>query len=169
MQLISENYRSLNAQLHKQMGEYGGGGQRWFHEINEMAKAIGTTDILDYGCGKSTLSMQFPFAIKQYDPAIPRFSLLPNPADFVVCTDVLEHIEPEFLSDVMKHLQSLTKKAIYAVVSTVPSFKTLPDGRNAHLIVENPRWWLNCFFDHFDVVSYTKTKSGLRIAAEPLP
>jgi hypothetical protein len=167
MQLISDSYRSLNEHLHKQNGAYGGGGQRHFHEVMEIAKNLGTTDILDYGCGKSTLSTQFPFSIKQYDPAIPRFSALPDPADLVVCTDVLEHIEPELIGNVMQHLRDLTKKAIFVVVSTGVSLKDLPDGRNAHLLVESPRWWMNCFFDYFDVVSYTKLANGVKIAAQP--
>jgi hypothetical protein len=167
MQLISEEYRLLNEYLHKQYGDYGGGGQRHFHEVKALAESIGTTDILDYGCGKSTLSMQFSHAINQYDPAIPRFSALPEPADFVVCTDVLEHIEPELIGEVMQHLQGLTKKAIFAVIATGVSLKNLPDGRNAHLLVETPRWWLNCFFDYFDVVSYTRLANGVKIMAQP--
>jgi hypothetical protein len=167
MQLISEDYCGLNRHMHKQYGDYGGGGQRHFHEVKEIAESMGTTDILDYGCGKSTLSMQFPYAIKQYDPAILRFSALPEPADLVVCTDVLEHIEPDLIGNVMKHLQTLTRKGIFAVAATGPSLKYLPDGRNAHLIVETPRWWLNCFFDYFDVVSFTRMPNGIKILGQP--
>jgi hypothetical protein len=167
MQLLSEEYRVLNEYLHKQYGDYGGGGQKHFHEVKDIAERLGTNDILDYGCGKSTLSMQFSFAIKQYDPAIPRFSALPEPADLVVCTDVLEHIEPECLGDVMRHLKSVTKKALFAVIATGASLKMLPDGRNAHLITESPRWWLNCFFDHFDVVRFEKVSNGIKIMAQP--
>jgi hypothetical protein len=63
------------------------------------------------------------------------------PADVVVCNDVLEHVEPEHLDEVLKHMASLAKKAIVLTVATVPAVKTLADGRNAHLIVENARWW----------------------------
>lgn len=103
---------------------------------------VDSTDILDYGCGKSTLQQQLPFKIQQYDPAVPKYSTLPDPADIVVCTDVLEHIEPDNLGNVLLHIHSLAKKAAFLVIATRPAKKILEDGRNAHLIVKDMVWWL---------------------------
>jgi S-adenosylmethionine:diacylglycerol 3-amino-3-carboxypropyl transferase len=65
----------------------------------------------------------------------------PEPHDIVVCTDVLEHIEPDCLDDVLADIRRCTKKAALLVVATRPAMKTLSDGRNAHLIQEDFKWW----------------------------
>lgn len=152
--MISENYRAQNAALHKENPHYGTSGQKNAAQVTALAMSLQTRDILDYGCGKSTLANSLPFKIKQYDPAIPKYSALPEPADLVVCTDVLEHIEPEFLGDVLDHLQSLVKMRGFFVIATRPARKALPDGRNAHLIVEGARWWLNALWDKFNVLGF---------------
>ena len=59
--------------------------------------------------------------------------------EFLLCTDVLEHIEPDRIDNVLQYIQFPTKK-VYLMIDTVPR-KFLPDGRNAHLILEQPEWW----------------------------
>lgn len=149
MQLISEEYRGLNEDLHKSVPEYGTSGKKWAANIHELSIALDTKDILDYGCGKSTLSNNLPFAIHQYDPSIKKYSARPVPADIVVCTDVLEHIEPEHLDDVLDDLKSLTRKIAFFTVATRPAKKTLADGRNAHLLQHGIDWWLPKFWSRF--------------------
>lgn len=75
----------------------------------------------------------------------------------VVCTDVLEHIEPEYLEAVLDDIQRLSKKAAVVVVATREAMKSLPDGRNTHLIVEPYTWWLPKLTDRFNMVSFNKT------------
>lgn len=151
---ISENYRQLNSELHKINEHYGTSGKKYASQIHALAMSMQTQDILDYGCGKSTLAANLPFKIKQYDPAIKKYSTLPEPADMVVCTDVLEHVEPELLGDVLEHLKSLVKKKGFFIIATRPAQKTLSDGRNAHLIVENAKWWLNALWDKFKIIGF---------------
>jgi len=59
----------------------------------------------------------------------------------LISTDVLEHIEPFFLDDVLKDIHNLFQKNAFLIIATSPAKKFLPDGRNAHLIVETPGWW----------------------------
>lgn len=167
MQLITEEYRSLNERLHASRDDYGRSGQRWARMIHDMATAMGTTDILDYGCGKSTLATNLPFAIHQYDPAVAKYAAPPVPADIVVCTDVLEHIEPELIGDVLDHLQSLAKKVVFLVIATRPAKKCLPDGRNAHLIVEHPRWWMAALWDRFEICNFQSMDGECLITGVP--
>jgi hypothetical protein len=99
--------------------------------------------VLDYGCGRGSLAEALkPHRCQQYDPGIPGRDVLPKPSDVVVCTDVLEHVEPDKLESVLDHLARLTARAAYIVIATRPANAVLPDGRNAHLIVETPEWWL---------------------------
>jgi hypothetical protein len=153
MPLISEEYRSLNEKLHKSNVEYGTSGKKWSINIHELAVTLNTNDILDYGCGKSTLANNLPFSIQQYDPAVPKYSAKPHPSDIVVCTDVLEHIEPENLEDVLDDLKNLTRKVGFFTVATRPAKKVLDDGRNAHLLQNGIEWWLPKFWSRFTIRS----------------
>jgi len=155
MPYITEQYRDLNSLMHEQKPGYGTNGYKHLESIMTLSERLGNTqDILDYGCGKSTLAINLGFHIQQYDPAIPKFAAEPRPADLVCCTDVLEHIEPYYVDEVLDHLQALTKKACFVVVSTVPANKTLPDGRNAHLIQKPAKWWMDRLWDRFELVNF---------------
>jgi 2-polyprenyl-3-methyl-5-hydroxy-6-metoxy-1,4-benzoquinol methylase len=143
-ELISSTYRDLNAQLHE-THRYGSRGDKWADKVVDLATTYGVTSILDYGCGKGALktaiSGRLAAVVSEYDPAIPGKQDMPVQADMVVCTDVLEHIEPECLDAVIAHLHSLTNKIMFAAVSTRLAVKTLADGRNAHLIVQSADIW----------------------------
>ena len=141
MHYITDSYLELNRELHRTVPSYGMSGSRYAAKVLMLAKEHKTQDILDYGCGKSTLANELPFKINQFDPAILKFSLPTCPADLVICTDVLEHVEPDMLRGVLTHLKSLVKKAGFFSIALLPAKKTLADGRNAHLIVEPITWW----------------------------
>ena len=153
MQLITEEYKKLNAQLHAENKKYGTCGKYYLTDVVGILKDMNSQDVLDYGFGKSTLANNLPFSIKQYDPCVDQFSDEPSPADLVVCTDVLEHIEPEFLDNVFKHLVLLTKKRCYITANTGEAMKKLPDGRNAHLTIKPHDWWENKIKEYFDVIT----------------
>ena len=145
--LISEEYRRQNAEMFAKKPNYGTSGSVWAKTIGTIAEHAKFESILDYGCGRGTLfeamrEFGFEFTYRSYDPAIREVSMRPVPADFVTCTDVLEHIEPECLDAVLDDIASLAKRAIFLVIATTPAKKHLPDGRNAHLIIEPPKWWL---------------------------
>jgi len=110
--------------------------------------------LLDYGCGRNlslqkNLKPERQFRYQCYDPGVPEYSDPPVPAELVVCIDVLEHVEPGCLEDVLDHLEELTEKVCFATVHTGPAGKNLPDGRNAHLIQQPAEWWLPQFTDRF--------------------
>lgn len=140
--LITEGYKRLQEQYHMQRPDYGCSGHKWADHIQNIARQLGTRDILDYGCGKQTLQKNIPFPIHNFDPCIAELSEKPAPADLVVCTDVLEHIEPGCLDAVLDDLVRLTKQFAFLEIATRPAVKFLPDGRNAHLVQENINWWL---------------------------
>ena len=149
--LISDNYRNLMTTLHEERPDYGvASWKKWLPMINDIAKSVGARKILDYGCGKGGLSVALPLVeVTNYDPAIEKWSATPEPHDFVVCTDVLEHIEPDCLDAVLDDLVRVTDKVLFASIATTPAVKTLADGRNAHLIVEPMEWWLPKLWDRF--------------------
>jgi hypothetical protein len=144
--LISPDYLAQQKLLHAAPKGYGGKGDKWGATVLEMIAAHGCESVLDYGCGQGTLAAKLrtwtkTVDVREYDPAIKGKDALPQPADLVVCTDVIEHIEPDRLDIVLAHLASLARKALFVVIATRPASKNLPDGRNAHLIVEDAAWW----------------------------
>lgn len=155
--LITEEYRKLNERLHETNKHYGTSGHKWATQVQNLCKMVGSTDVLDYGCGKSTLAQNLPFAINQYDPAIEKYSTPPNPADIVVCTDVLEHIEPDCIKDVLTDICRLTKQLTFLCIANRPAKKTLEDGRNAHLIQENEMWWLGHILPLFHLLQFASS------------
>ena len=143
MSLITEAYREQNVLLHK-ADDYGASSYRWAKMIEKLGYQMLCKTVLDYGAGKQTLgnALRDKFSYAAYDPAVPEIAEPPDPADLLVCSDVLEHIEPECLEDVLSDLRRLTIKACFLTVCTAPAFKLLPDGRNAHLIVQPGEWWI---------------------------
>lgn len=153
---ISDNYLDLQKQLHA-TGTYGRGV-----DVPECMRHIraciqtGET-LLDYGCGQGHLGRacaDWGLPIFEYDPAIPGKDKLPAPADIVVCADVLEHVEPECLDAVLNHLQALTRKILIAVIATRPAAKTLADGRNAHVLLLEPKEWFDHLVKRFDMLQW---------------
>ncbi len=144
--LISPKCLALQQQLHAAPRGYGGKGRKWAAAVHWLARRFGTQSVLDYGCGQGSLMKELAFQYglldgAEYDPAIPGKDALPSPADLVVCTDVLEHIETEYLGSVLRHLRSVTRVAAFLVIHTGLSNKTMADGRNAHLIIQPGEWW----------------------------
>lgn len=137
--LISDAYRKQNEELHLRP-DYGANGDRYKDTVLTVMEKTGARTVLDYGCGKGALGRSLGEFVSNYDPAVPGFSAEPEPADLVVCTDVLEHVEPDMLDGVLGHIKSLGGHYLL-VISCREARKTLPDGRNAHLIVQSPDWW----------------------------
>lgn len=166
--MISDGYRKLNAQLHELSPAYGTSGQRYVADVLKLMREHDLVTVLDYGSGKGTLKRNLPDRdVREYDPAIPGKDSRPEPADLIVCTDVLEHVEMEHLDAVLRDLQSLCLGLLYVVVSTVPAVKTLPDGRNAHLVVQSADWWRGKFAAHFRIVSLRSSADSFRAVAAP--
>lgn len=154
--LISDQYRAENARQHTESTGYGEKGYKHLQDILYLIQREGCKSALDYGCGKASLSRHAKrvseVPIQNYDPAIPEYNVEPTPVDLVVCTDVLEHIEPLCLNSVLEHIAVLAQKAVYLQIATRPAKRILSDGRNAHLLVREPYFWLDNLRNHFDII-----------------
>ena len=153
---ISAEYRDLNLQLHRSNPDYGRAAHAIAPLVVQLAQGVRAHSLLDYGCGKGTLrpavlALDPDLEVAEYDPAMPGKDGPPAPCDIAVCIDVLEHIEPDCLHDVLSHIQSLGRGGAFFIVDTVPAQKTLADGRNAHIIVEDLAWWQQTLEAYFDL------------------
>jgi hypothetical protein len=76
----------------------------------------------------------------------------------VVCTDVLEHIEPEHLAGVLEDLKRVIKLTGFFAIHTGQSCKTLADGRNTHLIQQDKEAWRAVISKYFNVAFCAEVK-----------
>lgn len=162
--LITEAYSQQNAELHAKYASYGSKGLQWAAYVAQLMYEERHETILDYGCGKGTLSetlAEQDIVVADYDPAIAGKDDPPEPADLVVCLDVLEHIEPECLDDVLSDLARLAKRKLFFDICVSDSIKRLPDGRSPHLIIEPPQWWKRKLSEHFNI-SYWQERLDCR-------
>lgn len=165
--LISDGYRAQQAQMHENP-DYGVASTHFAPIVAKVMNQHQVAQLLDYGAGKGRLGqtligkrlVDHKFFLQQYEPAHPDWGDLPEPAEMVACLDVLEHIEPELLDNVLDDLQRVTLSIGLFSVATEPALKTLPDGRNAHLIVEPPAWWLPKIMARFDLQVFQRTPDG---------
>lgn len=167
MQLISEEYRKEQANLHASNSNYGVASLSFGGVVSGIVDAVKADTLLDYGCGskRSLMGVLNPsrdIVYLGYDPAIPEFSTK-EPCDLVVCIDVLEHIEPELLDNVLDDLMMLTKKWAFLTVHTKPAVKLLSDGRNAHLIQKPASWWLPKLMTRWELQKFDRTTAGFNV------
>ena len=101
--------------------------------------------VLDYGAGQGSLGVACKYWDGEwvdYDPGIPGIDKLPERSfDMIVSSDVLEHVEPECIDDVIVWMKAHATQCMYHHIACDPCGLTLPDGRNAHLITERLEWW----------------------------
>ncbi len=148
MTLITPEYLALQKQLHATNESYGVSGRKYADIVRKISK-WGRLNILDYGCGRQTRAEALgpAYRVTNYDPCIEGLDTPPEPHPVVTCTDVLEHIEPELVLDVLADLRRLTLETALLVINTGPAVKTLADGRNAHISMHPPDWWMERITD----------------------
>ncbi len=166
-ELISAELRELNARLHQDKASFGMGGDKYADLVKRLRASTNSESVLDYGCGKGNLARNLPFPIWEYDPAVSGKEHLPRPADLVICTDVLEHVEQDKIGPVIDDLARCTKRLAYIVIHTGPARKTYADGRNTHLIQQGAKWWRERLEKMFSVAKVQEHGSELHIIAGP--
>ena len=156
MKTITEEYRRLQQELHKNPN-YGVASLTFAPLVAKVIRETGAASVSDYGAGKKNLVKGLAdagivlAAYHPYDPAFPEYGR-PQPADLVCCIDVLEHIEPELVDNVIAELAAITTKLGLFTIHMGPAMKVLADGRNAHLIQKPSSWWLEKLIRHFDIL-----------------
>lgn len=170
MSLISEQYRSEQERLHAK-GNYGTASLQFGEFVSDLVNQTKAQTLLDYGCGKmmnlaKVLKIDHDLAYIGYDPAIPELAKNAEPADLVTCIDVLEHIEPEYLDNVLDDLKRCIRGHGFLTIHTGPAVKLLSDGRNAHLIQKPAAWWLPKILSRWELVLFERIPSGFLVVVE---
>ena len=147
MTLLDKDYKDQLEYLH-QAGKFGN-GHTSYPLVKDFIEKYQPTSVLDFGCGHggliATIKELHPeIEVTGYDPGNPNFQHLPkHPMDTIVSTDAIEHIEPKYLDTTLRIINEKMQRCGFFRIACYPAKKQLPDGRNAHLIVQLPEWWRN--------------------------
>ena len=167
--LISDEYKKILQYEHETT--VWGINAGWSAEkLHEWLMSNSATEVLDYGCGQSSFLKNIPvkgyYNVFEYDPGILGKDMTPEPRDYTICIDVLEHVEPKLLYNVLEDLRRVTRKGGYFTIAMYPARRILKDGRNAHLIVEDSFWWINKLREHFIIVKSEQEGLQLNVQVE---
>ena len=153
---ISAQYLNEQKILHKNQN-YGVASLSFAPIIADLIRMQKIKSVSDYGAGKKNLLIGLTNAgIKgvdyfPYDPVFPEYGSTVK-AELVCCIDVLEHIEPELIKNVLLDLNGITENLGFFSVHMGPAAKVLTDGRNAHLIQRPTSWWLPLLCEYFEIL-----------------
>ena len=172
--LISVDYLEQQKTLH-QNPNYGVASLSFAPIVADLIRQIDAKSISDYGAGKKNLLVGLNkngisgIDYYPYDPVFPEYGP-PKTADLVCCIDVLEHIEPNLIDNVISDLAKITVNIGFFSIHMGPAGKFLTDGRNAHLIQKPTSWWLPKISKHFDVLhlqSHQMMGNGIWLVVNP--
>jgi hypothetical protein len=173
---ISDEYLKEQQKLHENP-DYGVASTQFAAAVADLIKKTQAQSISDYGAGKqrlwsslNQLGVSDGVKYHPYDPAFPEYGS-PKKADLVCCIDVLEHIEPELIDNVLKDLSKIVTKIGFFTIHQGPAGKTLSDGRNAHLIQKPTSWWLPKLCEYFEISLLQRHQVfgfGFMVVVEPL-
>lgn len=138
-------------------------GERMVDYMLEILPVMPNDSIIDYGCGTGRAVyrfMSYGYPTVGVDIAKNAIDLTSDyTIDFVnanlwqlpvyltsnwcYCTDVLEHIPPEKIDDVLKGIFKRTRKGGFFTISHQPDKMGELIGETLHLTVKPWRWWMD--------------------------
>jgi hypothetical protein len=106
--------------------------------------------------------------VYEYDPGVEsKKELHWIPVDYVVCTDVMEHVEEKHVDETLRVLNFLAIGGIFFNIDLGLSKSFLPDGSNTHVTVKPAKWWtdkLNEFMPGMDWTVHELTRSRMVVS-----
>jgi hypothetical protein len=180
MPLITEGYRRLQRDLHRRY-EYDIGNS--VPEALQLVRVLRPSErpvrLLDYGSGRGTLKRAIEadpvlaemIQVWEYDPTVKGCDIPPDRGShFVACLNVLDHVEPECLDDVLAHMALCTLETCIMVISMRTSSRIMKDGRQAHICLLPAEEWRAALERHFTVGLFwdrTRTSGDLLVLGGP--
>lgn len=164
------DYAREYSRLHGNLKHYAGTSIRpRVNRIAELVQEFKPSRMLDYGCGKGYQYLSLRVHERWggllphcYDIGVRQLSAKPEGKfQGIICTDVMEHIEPEDVRTVLADIFSSADTQCFVMfgISCIPAKdKVLSDGRNVHVCLRPPEWWAK-ELDRF-------SRPGLKIEAD---
>lgn len=174
---ISQEHRDRLRALHERDPQFGVIGHLWVWRVVAFMMELRCRSHLDYGAGRSGLAVFTHDALqklgveadcRQYEPAFGDRD--PQPADFVTCIDVMEHVERDQIDAVLADLARLQRTAGLITISLRAGTKK---NRDTHPNVKPREWWLAKVSEHFahtqevPILDPAKAKSEVAMFVRP--
>lgn len=157
MTLVSKYYRSVLEAEHA-AGPWGTMSLQLAPRVADLMATHGAKTVLDYGAGAGNLAVALAeidpsITVIPYEPGKPEWAEPPKPAEFVACIDVLEHVEPELVDNVLDDLRRVTLNVGLFNISLRPARRVLNNGWNAHISLFSAEDWLSRIKSRFVVLN----------------
>jgi len=160
--LISTDYKRMLQYKHDGK-PWGGTGEKWVEWVLPLLNDIPLQEIsiLDFGCGRGTFKpaieeMHPGVRVTEYDPGVRGKDVLEMvPVDYVVCTDVMEHVEQKYVVDTLRTINWLAIHGVFFNIDTALSKSFLPDGRNTHITIHPSNYWKHMLSMHIPEMVWT--------------
>jgi hypothetical protein len=141
--------------MHNSQPGYGA-GLRHYEYIKLIIQHYKFKTALDYGCGKGRMADSLNTAglvvCSKYDPAINSISTKPRSTfDFVINTDVLEHVPQDHLNEVISDFKVYSNTAV-VIPHLGRATAVLPSGENAHCTILPPDKWSDILKRYYSFV-----------------
>lgn len=164
--LLTDYYRAQLREKHR-VSPWGGSGWLWIPDLVKLMlkTSIKSPTVLDYGAGRRTfkakMSVIMPHVhVVEYDPGVPGIDKLPQERfDYVVCTDVMEHVEEQFVDATLQRIRYYARQGVVFNIACAPSRSLLPDGTNTHVTVRPPEWWMKRIKPMYKAIEDTRLVS----------
>ena len=158
-------------QLYNQKPTYGASSKKIFDIILPIVEKYAPSSILDYGCGKSPLvdmiNEKTGIKIYKFDPVFEEYNNLPQKnVDFVICTDVLQHIPVNELFENLKEISNCGNICFYKIKCTDHPTK-FPNGEPTNITIFDKNKWkkiLLNFYNDIKEIEYFDETSVIYLA-----
>jgi cyclopropane fatty-acyl-phospholipid synthase-like methyltransferase len=137
-----------------------------YHLVQDFLKDESPKSLIDFGCAHGAMinriKNDFPdiLIVDGYDPGVIEYEKFPQQQyDCLVSNDVIEHIEPKYLDSTLIAMNTLFTKSAWLIIACYPAKKILPDGRNAHISLHTPNWWVEKIKETFTASTIEITKT----------
>jgi len=122
-------------------------------KIKEVIDRVNPVNVLDFGCGKgwqyTRQNVHEYWGIPKptlYDPYVAKYNKMAsyrnNYFDMVLCVDVMEHILPNEVDNVL-HSVFFLGNFVYFHIDTKPAIKSFSCGTNFHTSLHSEDWWID--------------------------
>ena len=148
--------------------------------FNEMGMRKGDK-LIDFGCGTGRPAAQFQrmgaavIGIDHVTNCLDQgvditflqcclWDLPPDLAcDYGYCTDVMEHIPPEKVDDVLSEIRRVVRNKVFFQIATFPDGMGKRIGETLHLSVHGPDWWEAKLSEQWGSVIVSGTRNCIAI------
>lgn len=182
--LISDKYLALYQKAHKDTsGRYGATSSAKYPYVKKkVLDKYDVKTILDYGCGTGDLINKLNnegYECYGYDPAVIEYQYKPKAKfDLVVALDLLEHIEEEYVDNVLEDIKNYTNEIALFYISRTTGKPFPGTSIEQHVLgKKSPEWWSKKITPYFKVLESTnescilnhgKGRSHITFVLEPI-